>query len=149
MPLCTMGPLSHAWLFFPSSLLLHEAVVSSSAGDQLLILLSPWGAGPSPIPPTRVDPISLRLQAPSHFFVGYNYKPQLICARSGNSCISSLPWYHDVLSHLLTTLTRCCTLPYTQHIPSTGSYNCKSYYYKKCTIPQYVYRSTVIIYSFI
>ncbi len=66
-----MGPLCHAWLFFPSSQLLHEAVVSSSAGDQLLILLSAWGAGPSPIPPARVDPISLRLQAPSHLSVGY------------------------------------------------------------------------------
>jgi hypothetical protein len=52
--------------------LLHEAVVSSSAGDELLILLSAWGARPSPIPPTRVDPISLILQAPSHFSVWYN-----------------------------------------------------------------------------
>jgi hypothetical protein len=66
-----MGPLCHASFFFPSSLLLHEAVVSS-AGDQLLSLLSAWRPGPSPIPPTRVDPISLRLQAPSHFFVRYN-----------------------------------------------------------------------------
>ncbi len=49
--LCTMGPLCHAWLFFPSSLLLYEAVVSSSAGDQLLILLPAWGARPSPHSP--------------------------------------------------------------------------------------------------
>jgi hypothetical protein len=69
--LCTMGPLCHAWLFFPSSLLLHEAVVSSSADDQLLILLSAWGAGTSPIPPSWADPISLRLQIPLLFSVGY------------------------------------------------------------------------------
>ncbi len=68
--LCTVGPLRHTWLFFPSSLLLHEAVVPSSAGDPLLILFSAWGARPSPIPPTQVDPISLTLQAPSHFSVG-------------------------------------------------------------------------------
>jgi hypothetical protein len=65
-----MGPLCHAWLF-PSSLLLHEDVALSSAGDQLLILLPAWRAGPSPISPTQVDPISLRVLAPSRFLVGY------------------------------------------------------------------------------
>jgi hypothetical protein len=69
--LCMMGPLCHAGLFFPSSLLLNGSVAPSSAGDQLLILLPTWRAGPSPIPPTRVDPISLRVQASSPFFVGY------------------------------------------------------------------------------
>jgi hypothetical protein len=52
-------------------MLLHEAVAPSSAGDQLLILLPAWRAGPSPIPPTRVDPIFLRVQAPSRFSVGH------------------------------------------------------------------------------
>jgi hypothetical protein len=66
-----MGPFCHAWIFFQSSLSLHEAVASSSAGDQLLILFPAWGAGPSPIPPTRVDPISLRLHEPSRFSVGH------------------------------------------------------------------------------
>ncbi len=68
-----MGPLCHAWFFFLSSLLLHEAVVCSSAGDQLLILLPAWRARSSPIPPNRVDPISLGLQAPSYLSVGYTY----------------------------------------------------------------------------
>ncbi len=71
--LCTMGPLCHAWLFFPSSLLLHKAVASSSAGDQLFILFPALRARTSPIPPTWVDPISLRLQAPSHFSVKHKY----------------------------------------------------------------------------
>ncbi len=69
-----MGPLCHAWLFFPSYLSLHKAGASSSAGDQLLILVPAWRAGPSPIPPTWVDPISLRLQAPSCFSVGNRRK---------------------------------------------------------------------------
>jgi hypothetical protein len=56
-------------VFFP----LHEAVVPSSAGGQLLILLSAWGARPSFIPLTRVDPISLGFQATSCPSVGYNY----------------------------------------------------------------------------
>jgi hypothetical protein len=64
------------WILFvthdSSSVLLHEAVAPSSAGDQLFILLPAWRAGPSPIPPTRVDPISLRVQAPSRFSVGHN-----------------------------------------------------------------------------
>ncbi len=67
-----MGPLCHAGLFFPSSLLLYESVATSSTGDQLLILFPVLRARPSPIPPTQVDPISLRFQAPSRFFVGYN-----------------------------------------------------------------------------
>ncbi len=73
--LCTVGPLCHAWLFFPSSSLLHDAVALSFAGDQLLILFPAWRARPSPIPPTRVDPISFRLQAPSQFSVGHKYNP--------------------------------------------------------------------------
>jgi hypothetical protein len=44
----------------------------SSAAVQLLILLPAWRAGPSLIPPSRVDPISLRVQAPSRFFIGYS-----------------------------------------------------------------------------
>jgi hypothetical protein len=70
--LCTMGPYCHARLFFQSSWFLHESVAPSSAADQLLILLPAWRAGPSPITP-RVDPISLRVQAHSRFFVGYRY----------------------------------------------------------------------------
>jgi hypothetical protein len=66
-----MGPLCHAGLFFQSSWLLHGSVALSSAAGQLLFLLPTYRAGPSPIPPTRVDPISLRVQAPSRFFVGY------------------------------------------------------------------------------
>jgi hypothetical protein len=40
---------------------------------QLLILLPAWRARPSPIPlpPTLVDPIFLRVQAPTRFLVGY------------------------------------------------------------------------------
>jgi hypothetical protein len=71
--LCTMGPSCHARLFFQSSWSLHESVAPSSAADQLLILLPAWRARPSPIPPSQVDPISLRVQAPSRSFVGYNY----------------------------------------------------------------------------
>jgi hypothetical protein len=75
--LCTMGLLCHVWLFSQSSYLLHESVTPSSAADQLLILLLIWRVGPSPIPP-QVDPISLRLQAPSRFFVGYSYNPSFL-----------------------------------------------------------------------
>ncbi len=45
----------------------------SSAADQLLILLPAWRAGPSPIPLPRVDPISLRVHAPTRSLVGYTY----------------------------------------------------------------------------
>jgi hypothetical protein len=38
----------------------------------LLILFPAWRAGPSPIPPTWVDPISLRVQALSCFSIGYS-----------------------------------------------------------------------------
>ncbi len=67
-----MGPWCHAGLVFKSSWLLHESVASSSAADQLLILLPAWRAGPSPIPLPQVDPISLRVNAPSRSLVGYN-----------------------------------------------------------------------------
>jgi hypothetical protein len=67
-----MNLLCHAKLFFQSSCLLLEGVAPSSAADQLLILFPIWRAGPSPIPPTQVDPISLRVQAPFRFFVGYS-----------------------------------------------------------------------------
>jgi hypothetical protein len=67
-----MGPLCPAGLFFLSSWLLHGGVAPSSAAELLLILLSTWRAWPSPIPPSRVDPISLRVQAPSRFFVGHS-----------------------------------------------------------------------------
>jgi hypothetical protein len=71
--LCTMGPSCHAGLFFQSSRsLLEYCPCLSSAADQLLILIPAWRTGPSPIPPSRVDPISLRVQAPACFFVGYN-----------------------------------------------------------------------------
>jgi hypothetical protein len=56
----------------PMGLLPHGTVASSSAGDQLLISFPAWRAGPSPIPPTQVDPISLRLQASSRFSIGHN-----------------------------------------------------------------------------
>ncbi len=67
-----MGPPCHAILFFQSSWLLHESVAPSSAADQLHISLPAWRAGSSPIPPSRVDPISLGVQAPSRFFISYN-----------------------------------------------------------------------------
>ncbi len=51
-----MGPLCHAWLFFWSSLLLHKAVASSSAGDWLLILFPAWRAGLPPYPPPGLTP---------------------------------------------------------------------------------------------
>jgi hypothetical protein len=51
------GSSCHAGLLFQSSWLLHESVAPSSAADQLLILLPAWRAGPSSIPPSRVDPI--------------------------------------------------------------------------------------------
>jgi hypothetical protein len=72
-----MGPLSHAVLFFWSSWLLHGSVAPSSAADQLLILLPTWRARHSPIPPSRIDPISLRVQAPSRFFIRYTKLEQL------------------------------------------------------------------------
>jgi hypothetical protein len=53
-------------LFFQSA--------TSSAADQLLILLLAWRAGPSPIPPSWVDPISLRVQAPTCFLIGYRFR---------------------------------------------------------------------------
>ncbi len=62
--LCTMGPPCHVGLFFQSSWLLHKSVAPSSAADQLLILLPA-------ISPSQVDPISLRVQAPSLFFDDY------------------------------------------------------------------------------
>jgi hypothetical protein len=65
-----MGSCCHTGLICQSSWLLHESVASSSAADQLLILLPAWRAGLS-IPPSRVEPISLRVQAPSCFFVSY------------------------------------------------------------------------------
>jgi hypothetical protein len=73
--LCTMGPCCHAGLVFQSSWLLHECVASSSAADQLLILLPAWRAGPYPIPLPQVDLISLRVHAPSCSLIGYNYIP--------------------------------------------------------------------------
>ncbi len=60
-----------AELFYHSSWVLHEGVALSSAADQLLILHPDWRARPSPSPPSPVDPISLKVQAPSRFFVGY------------------------------------------------------------------------------
>jgi hypothetical protein len=69
--MCMMGLLCHARLFFQTSWLLQRSVAPSSAAELLLILLPARRAGPSPIPPSQVDPISLRVQAPSRFFVGY------------------------------------------------------------------------------
>jgi hypothetical protein len=67
--------------------LFHGAVDSFPAGGWLLILLSVWGAGPSLIPPPRVDPISLRFQVTSHSSVGYRNLLTIIaksCQRSLN-----------------------------------------------------------------
>jgi hypothetical protein len=36
-----------------------------------------WRARPSLIPPSQIDPISLRVQAPSRFFIGYTKLEQL------------------------------------------------------------------------
>jgi hypothetical protein len=99
--LCTMGPLCHVWLFLPSSLLLHEAVVASSAGDPLVILLPAWRAGPSPIPPTRVDPISLGFQAPSYLSVRYSTYTLLV--RKGmttsTKCMFNSRYFFSGLRH--------------------------------------------------
>jgi hypothetical protein len=73
-----MGLLCHAGLFFESSCLLHESVASSSATDQMLILLLVWRAGPSPIPPLRLTPfpsgsrhLSASLSATSQLFTQF------------------------------------------------------------------------------
>jgi hypothetical protein len=68
-----MCPCCHTGLVFQSSWLPHESVVSSSAADQLLILLTAWRAGPTPIPLPRVDPISLRVHASSRSLVSYTF----------------------------------------------------------------------------
>jgi hypothetical protein len=57
LPVCSMRVL-------PPHLLLINCL--------LRILLLVWRAGPSPIPPSQLDTISLRVQAPSGFSVGYN-----------------------------------------------------------------------------
>ncbi len=68
--------------------LLHEIVASFSAADQLLILPPAWRAGPSPIPPPRVDPISLRVQAPSHLFVSHSCHPNIFKTKHGWASVS-------------------------------------------------------------
>ncbi len=73
--LCMMGPCCHAGLIFQSSWLLQymRVLPPSSAADQLLILLPAWRAGPSPITLPWVDPISIRVHAPTRSLVGYTY----------------------------------------------------------------------------
>jgi hypothetical protein len=58
LPRCSM-------MLLPSPLLVINCLSCSPLG----------GPGPPPFPPTRVDPISFRLQAPSRFPVGHKYNP--------------------------------------------------------------------------
>jgi hypothetical protein len=78
-----MGPLCHAWLFFLSSLLLHEAVAPSSAGDQLLILFPAGGLGPPPFPPPGLthfpqDPGTFPLLRMTHILLTTHVKGAVV-----------------------------------------------------------------------
>jgi hypothetical protein len=72
LTLCVMGPLRHAWLFFPSSSCSMRLLSPPLLAVNRLSCSPPGGAGPSLTPPSRVDPISLGFQAPSYLSVRYS-----------------------------------------------------------------------------
>ncbi len=76
LTLCTLGPLCHAWLFFPSSSC-SMLPLSLLGFDCLSRSLSGWPGSPSHPSPGLTpfpwaDPISLRSQATPYPFAGHN-----------------------------------------------------------------------------
>jgi hypothetical protein len=92
-------------------------------------LLSAWGAGPSLIPPTLVDPISLGFQATSHLSVGYSTNsagfvilnnPTLNISYPDSSIISWESWF-------IFNLRKINNNQYYESV-SLDVNNCRAYY---------------------
>ncbi len=71
--LCVMGSWCRVGPILLSSWFSHGSLVSSTVADQLLILLLARWPRPPLCPPSRADPISLRVHALTHPSVHYSY----------------------------------------------------------------------------